>query len=58
MEARCEAAIEAQKIIMENALMLPTLSQPIFVAMSPAVKGFLPGAEGNWFYLHNTTVED
>ncbi len=58
VEARCEAAIEAQKIIMENALMLPTLSQPIFVAMRPEVKGFLPGAEGNWFFLQNTTVED
>lgn len=54
---RCEVAKEAQKIIMENAVMLPTLSDPVFFAMSPKVKGFQVGAEGNWFFLHNTWLE-
>ena len=54
---RCTAARDAQKIIMENALMLPTLSDPVFFALSPKVKDFQVGGEGNWFFLHNTTVE-
>ena len=32
LDERCAAAREAQKIIMENALMLPTLSDPKGVA--------------------------
>jgi peptide/nickel transport system substrate-binding protein len=56
--ARCEAAKEAQKIIMDNALMLPTLSDPVFVAYrTDKVKGFQMGSEGNWFFVNNTTVE-
>ena len=55
-DRRCEVAKQAQKIIMENALLLPTLSQPVFVALSSKVKGFEPGAEGNWFFLHNTAL--
>jgi peptide/nickel transport system substrate-binding protein len=58
LEARCEAARAAQKIIMENALMLPTLSEPVFVAMSRRVKDFEAGAEGNWFFLHNTSLAE
>ncbi|MBM6581875.1 hypothetical protein ILT44_16885 [Microvirga sp. BT689] len=55
--ARCDAAKEAQKIIMENALMLPTLSDPVFVAYpTDRVKGFQMGSEGNWFFVNNTTV--
>ena len=55
--ARCEAAKEAQKIIMENALMLPTLSDPVFVAYrTDKVKDFQLGSEGNWFFVNNTTV--
>ncbi|MHA3977016.1 ABC transporter substrate-binding protein [Halovulum sp. GXIMD14794] len=57
-DARCEVAREAQKIIMENALMLPTLSQPITVGLDQSVKGFQMGAEGNWFFLHNASIED
>jgi peptide/nickel transport system substrate-binding protein len=56
-KARCEVAKDAQKIIMENALMLPTLSDPVFFAMSPKVKGFQVGAEGNWFFLNSTWLE-
>ncbi len=57
IDERCEAAKQAQKIIMENALMLPTLSDPVFVAISGKVKGFTMGAEGNWFFLNNVTVD-
>ncbi len=57
-EARCEVAIEAQKIIMDQALMLPTLSQPIFVAMAKNVDGFQIGAEGNWFFLQNVSISE
>lgn len=53
---RCQAAFEAQKIIMENALILPTLSQPVFYALSKDVKDFKLGAEGNWFFLNNTYI--
>jgi len=56
-KARCEVAKEAQKIIMENALMLPTLSDPVFFAMTPKVKGLQVGAEGNWFFLNNAWLE-
>lgn len=54
--ARCEVARRAQQIIMENALMLPTLSQPVFIAMSPRVQNFKMGAEGNWFYLQSAWI--
>ncbi|MHB2165921.1 ABC transporter substrate-binding protein [Alsobacter sp. R-9] len=57
IDERCEAARQAQKIIMENALMLPTLSDPVFVAVSGKVKGFTMGAEGNWFFLNNVTLD-
>jgi ABC-type transport system substrate-binding protein len=56
-EKRCESAKQAQRIIMENALMLPTLTEPVFVALSPKVKDFQMGAEGNWFFLHSTALE-
>jgi len=55
-EARCEAAKKAQEHIMTQALMMPTLSDPVFVALSTRVKDFEAGAEGNWFFLHNTTL--
>ncbi|WP_293861576.1 ABC transporter substrate-binding protein [uncultured Alsobacter sp.] len=57
IDERCAAARDAQKIIMENALMLPTLSDPVFVAVSGKVKGFQMGAEGNWFFLNNVTLD-
>jgi peptide/nickel transport system substrate-binding protein len=56
-EKRCEAAKQAQKIIMDNALMLPTLTEPVFIALSAKVKDFQMGAEGNWFFLHSTSLE-
>ncbi len=53
-DARCELAHEAQRIIMDNALMLPTLSEPIFYAVSDDVQNFELMSEGQFFYLHNT----
>ena len=43
---------------MDQALMLPTLSQPVFVAMTNKVDGFQIGAEGNWFYLQNVSLAE
>lgn len=54
---RCEIAKRAQEIIMRNAMMLPTLSQPVFIAMSPRVQNFAMGSEGNWFFLHSTWLQ-
>jgi len=55
---RCEAAKSAQEIIMEEALMVPTLSDPSFIAVDNSVKGFKLGAEGTFFFLHDVTIEE
>lgn len=57
-EARCDVARDVQEIIMENALMVPTLSQPVYIAMDESVDGFQIGAEGNWFFLHNVSIAE
>lgn len=54
-DKRCAIAKDVQKTILENALMPPTLSDPVFVALGPKVKRFLPGAEGKWFHVSNVT---
>ncbi len=56
-KTRCEIAKRAQKIIMDNALMLPTLSEPIFYAVSNRVVDFELSSEGQFFFLHNTRLE-
>lgn len=56
--ARCDLAEQAQQIILENAVMLPTLSQPVFYAMSSKVKDFQLASEGNYFFIHNTYIEE
>ena len=56
-EARCELAQEAQRIIMENALMLPTLSEPIFYAVSNQVRDFELMSEGQFYFVHNARLE-
>ena len=53
-QARCELAFEAQRLIMDEALMLPTLSEPIFYALSDRVEGFQIMSEGHFFTLTNT----
>lgn len=57
-EERCELAYTAQRIILENAVMLPTLSQPQFYALSDSVKGFQLSSESPYFFLHNTYIEE
>jgi peptide/nickel transport system substrate-binding protein len=52
-DTRCQAAKDAQKIIMEEALMIPTLSQPSYFAVSNKVEGFKLGAQGTHFFLHD-----
>ena len=37
--------------------MLPTLSDPVFVAIAGKVKGFKMGSEGNWFFLNDVSIE-
>ncbi len=54
---RCEIAKKAQEIIMKHAAMLPTLSEPVFIAMSPSVQNFHMGSEGNWFFLQETWIK-
>ncbi len=53
-EARCELARLAQRIIMDSALMLPTLSEPIFYAVSDHVRDFQLASEGQFYFVHNT----
>lgn len=55
---RCEIAKQAQAMIMDNALTLPTLSEPIFYAVSDRVVDFELSSEGQFFFLHNTRLED
>ncbi len=55
-DERCELARQAQRIVMDNALMLPTLSEPIFYAVSDAVVDFQLMSEGQFFFLHNTDL--
>ena len=38
--------------------MLPTLSEPIFYALSDKVKDFQLMSEGQFFFLHNTRLVD
>lgn len=57
-DVRCESAQKAQQMIMDEALMFPTLSDPSFVVMSKDVKGFKMGAEGTRFFLHDVSLED
>jgi len=38
--------------------MIPTLSEPVFYAVSDKVVGFQLMSEGNYHFLHNTTIRD
>jgi peptide/nickel transport system substrate-binding protein len=57
-DARCEVAHRVQEIVMDNALMIPTLSEPVFYAVSDKVVDFQLMSEGHYHFLHNTTVRD
>jgi peptide/nickel transport system substrate-binding protein len=56
-DARAKLFIEAQKMITEFALDMPTLDDPQYYAMRKAVKGFKLGATGNWFFVNDMYVE-
>ncbi len=56
-QAACELAREAQVIIQDQALQLPTLSEAVFYVLKKEVKGFQLGSEGLWFYVYNTYIE-
>lgn len=53
----CELASEAQRIVSDNALQLPTLAQPMFYVLADEVQDFVLGNEGNWFWVYNTYIE-
>lgn len=57
-ERSCELAREAQQIISDQALQLPTLAQPMYYVLDDSIKGFTLGAEGNWYWLYNTYIEN
>ena len=56
-EASCDLAKEAQQIISNNAVQLPTVSEAVFYVLDSNVEDFQLGTEGNWFYLYNTYIE-
>lgn len=57
-EVGCSLAVDAQRIIQDNALQLPTVSEAVFYVLDDEVEGFTLGSEGNWFYVYNTYVQD
>jgi peptide/nickel transport system substrate-binding protein len=57
-DARCEIARQAQQFIMEEALMIPTLDQPIIYALSDKIQGFVTASEASYFFLHNTYIAE
>ena len=56
-EAACDLAREAQVILQENAVQLPTLGQAMFYVLEDNIQNFELGAQGNWWYIYNTVVE-
>ena len=57
LKERCRLFIEAQKVITNAALSLPTVEYPIYYAMQKQVKGFKVGAFGSWFFISDIYVE-
>jgi peptide/nickel transport system substrate-binding protein len=54
---RCRLFTEAQRIITDQSLHLPTLDNPIYYAMHRSVKGFKLGAFGAWFFVKDIFIE-
>jgi peptide/nickel transport system substrate-binding protein len=54
----CALAAQAQQIISDAAVQLPTLGQPMYYVLDRSVKGFTLGKEGNWYWLYNAYVEN
>jgi len=55
--ARFAASGEAQRIIAENALQVPTVCQPMFWALTQEVKNFRPTTAGNYFHLYDVWLD-
>jgi peptide/nickel transport system substrate-binding protein len=54
---RCRLFTDAQRMITEQAVQLPTLDNPIYYAMHKSVKGFKLGAFGAWFFVKDMHIE-
>jgi len=54
---RCKLFVEAQQMIVEKALALHTLDNPIYYAMHKSVKNFKLGAFGGWFFVKDVYIE-
>jgi len=54
---RFAASAEVQRIILENALQVPTVAQPIFWVLQPEVKNFRPTVAGNYFHLYDVWLD-
>jgi peptide/nickel transport system substrate-binding protein len=57
-DKRCEYYVEAQKIIMENALTLGMFGQPRFWVLSKKVKGFQLGPTAWMYYPYMLRLEE
>ena len=53
----CDLAKQAQNIIQENAIQLPTMGQAMIYVHNNSVKDFQLGAQGGWFYVYNTYID-
>ena len=58
VDKRCELYIEAQKIVMENALTLGMFGQPRFWVVDKSVKGFKLAALANFYYPYMLRFEE
>ena len=56
-QLRAQYFLEAQKLLTEFAVCLPTLDDPQFFVMNGNVKGFQLGATGAWFFANDMYVE-
>lgn len=48
---------QAQRMITDFALALPTVDDPVYYAMQKTVQGFKLGAIGNWFFVNDVYLE-
>jgi peptide/nickel transport system substrate-binding protein len=56
-QVRARNFAEAQRLLTEFAVYLPTLDDPQFFAMPASVKGFQLGATGAWFFANDMYIE-
>jgi len=57
LEERCKLFTEAQKMITEFALALPTVDNPIYFVMPKSVKGVKVGVFGGWLFVNDIYIE-